>query len=105
MAKMLIVSKCLECPHHTKVSDPGSADSFDASDEAMLCKLTGKYNAGDRTFEHRPIVRASRWQHEFEVAIPEWCPLTDASMVAQGKAIPLTNKGNIKKVKVGKRVK
>jgi hypothetical protein len=61
------------------VSDPGSDDSFDASDQAMVCKLTGPYKAPDRKFDHRPIVRCERWQSRFEKAeIPDWCPLPEA---------------------------
>lgn len=75
MTKLLKIEKCLDCPHHEMISDPGSDDSFDAMDEAMVCKLAGPVEYPDRDFKHRPIVRASRWPREFEVPIPRWCPL------------------------------
>lgn len=86
MSKTLQITSCLQCPFHGIERDPSSDDSFDAWDEALVCKKTKPskkelamriYHEGDDS--GRIIVGASRNpEREYKgdgEPIPEWCPL------------------------------
>lgn len=75
------VTNCLDCMHAKRVSDPGSDDSFNASDESLCCRLVSAVK-GDRTnrgekYPGRIIVACERSESEMrrQAAVPEWCPL------------------------------
>ena len=87
----LKIENCLDCPNSVKVSDPGSSDSFDASDESLCCKLTpvpADHRQTDRgaLFPGRIIVACERWPSRMrkEAEVPGWCPLDQGSTVARG---------------------
>lgn len=80
----LKVDNCLDCPHSERVSDPGSSDSFDASDESLCCTktpynvpYTSCYVGRSGGYPGRIIVACERRESEMraEAKVPEWCPL------------------------------
>lgn len=75
----LKIMNCLDCPHHKKVTSTYTGDSFDMSDEDVVCTLAdGQHRSQDGIIKGRAVSLSERWpkRQREECAVPTWCPLT-----------------------------
>lgn len=75
----LEIKRCIDCPYHQELSDPGSPDSFDAMDTSIVCTKAKLRRASlDRSINpkgYRYVSISERpWRHA-KAPIPDWCPL------------------------------
>lgn len=87
MPVTLIITSCLQCPHHGVERDPSSGDSFDWGDESLVCyeakgeKVVAMSDLGGYQWK-KPARRicgfsrnpASEYKRDGEM-VPDWCPL------------------------------
>jgi hypothetical protein len=75
------VSNCLDCPHVKRVTSSYTGDSFDMSDEDVICSLvtTNKHRCQEGLIVGKPIVVSERWRLREQCVIPDWCPLIKTS--------------------------
>jgi hypothetical protein len=76
----LKIDNCLDCPHSERVSDPGSPDPFDMSDQSLCCRKTPYKSEGyGRAYPGRIIVACERSEARMreDAKVPEWCPLIE----------------------------
>jgi hypothetical protein len=80
LVALLPLDNCLDCPHHRKITSPYTDDSFDMSDEDVICvneQLKDRKECRGQ-FEKvlgRPILLSERWRLREQCTIPDWCPL------------------------------
>lgn len=75
---ILKITNCLDCPHHKRITSAYTGDSFDMSDEDVICtKVRNKraIRGAHETVKGRAIVVSERWDIRQQCTIPTWCPI------------------------------
>lgn len=74
--KTIKIENCLDCPHSKKITSPYTGDSFDMSDEDLVCTLSPSQVKGQHeTIKGKVIWPSERWWKREHGTIPKWCPL------------------------------
>lgn len=84
--RIIVLTSCLECPHHAIERDPSSSDSFDFYDSSLVCRLApvpkDQEPSDLQGYWKQPARRIlgysrnpEREYREDGEKIPDWCPL------------------------------
>ncbi len=78
MTKMLLITNCTQCPHHSVIRDPDPFDSFCSDDVAVVCTKTPHDYSNRKEWwwkenKFRAITSGCRpYNTEIESVIPSW---------------------------------